>query len=284
MSRNSDRLGLSNKPEPAEAPPQMFNPLSFTAPTEFVDLPSKGIGYPKDHPLYGKDCLEIRYMTAKDEDILSNQSLIKKGVALERLLENIIIDSQIDPLTLCIADRNAILIQARGTAYGYDYEASVQCGNCSTKNTMIFNLREPKIKQGYTGEQDIVKLNDNGLFSTKLPFSNFNIEFRTANGIEEAKLAQVMISDVKEFKITDQYKDMIKSIEGHTEQDIINQFVDNMPLMDSTHLKICLKYASPSIEVKETLTCKNCSHEEEVQVPFGTDFFWPNLEVHGRRV
>jgi phage FluMu protein Com len=277
MSRNSDRLGLSNKPEAAEAPPQMFNPLSFTAPTEFVDLPSKGIGYPKDHPLFGKDSLEIRFMTAKDEDILSNQSLIKKGVALERLLENIIIDRQIDPLTLLIADRNAILIKARGTAYGYDYEATVKCPKCSTTNTMIFNLREPTIKQGMQKEQEIVKINSNGLFQTTLPFSKFTIEFRTANGIEEAKLAQVMISDVKEFKITDQYKDMILSVEGHSDQEIINKFVENMPMNDSTHFKMCLRFASPSIEVKEKMTCKNCSHEEEVQVPFGTDFFWPNF-------
>ena len=87
-------------------------------------------------------------MTAKDEDVLSNQSLIKKGVALERLLQNIIIDADIDPLTLLISDRNAILIQARGTAYGFDYEARVNCPKCSTSNLMMFNLRSPKITGG----------------------------------------------------------------------------------------------------------------------------------------
>ena len=145
MSRNSDRLGTNNQPETGEAPPQMFNPLSFTAPTEFVDLPSKGIGYSKDHPLHNRESIEIRYMTAKDEDTLSNQSLIRKGVALERLLENIIIEDDIDALTLLIADRNAILIQARGTAYGFDYEARVNCPKCDTSNTMIFDLRNPKV-------------------------------------------------------------------------------------------------------------------------------------------
>lgn len=277
MSRNSDRLGLSNKPESAEAPPQPFNPLSFTAPTEFVDLPSKGVGYHKDHPLHGKDSIEIRYMTAKDEDILSNQSLIKKGVAIERVLQNIICEANIDPLTLLIADRNAILIQARGTAYGYDYEASVKCPKCTTTNVMIFDLRTPKIETGFNLDQNIVKLAEDGLFETQLPFSKFNIKFRLANGIEESKMAQIIINDQKEFSITDQYKEMILSIEGHAEQDVINQFVDNMPLADSTHLKICLKFATPSITIKEQLTCKQCSHEQEVQVPFGTDFFWPNL-------
>ena len=277
MGRNSDRLGSNTKPETGEAPPSMFNPLSFTAPTEFVDLPSRGVGYHKDHPLHGEGSIEIRYMTAKDEDILSNQSLIKKGVALERLIESIVIDPQIQPSTLLIGDRNAILVQARGTAYGFDYEASVKCPACSTTNNMMFNLRSPKIVGGYTDDQTLVRINDNGLFETTLPFSNFKIAFRLANGLEEAKIAQVMIDDKKEFSISDQYKDMILDIEGHSDKEVIGQFVDNMPVADSTHLKLCLKFVTPSIEIKETLTCKQCSHEKEVQVPFGTDFFWPNI-------
>jgi hypothetical protein len=267
---------MNNKPETGEAPPQMFNPLSFTAPTEFVTLPSKGVGYKKGHPLHGVDSLEIRYMTAKDEDILSNQSLIKKGVALERLMENIILDDEIDPLTLLIADRNAILIQARGTAYGFDYEGRVKCPKCDTSNLMMFDLRDPKITGGIQPDQDIVKLSDDGVFTTKLPFSKFNINFRLANGIEESKIAQVLINDGKEFSISGQYKEMILSIEGHSDKEIINQFVDNMPVADSVHFKMCLKHATPSVDISETLVCKNCSHEQEVQVPFGTDFFWPN--------
>ena len=275
MSRNSDRLG-SNQPITGEAPPQMFNPLSFTAPTEFVDLPSKGVGYQKNHPLHGKDSIEIRYMTAKDEDTLANQSLIKKGVALERLLENIIIESEIEPLTLLIADRNAILIQARGTAYGFDYEGLVKCPKCDTSNTMMFDLRNPKVDGGIQPDQDIVKITDDGVFTTKLPFSRFNIDFRLANGIEESKIAQVLINDKQEFLISDQYKEMILSIEGHSDPEVINQFVDNMPIADSIHFKMCLKHATPSVNISETLVCKNCSHEKEVQVPFGSDFFWPN--------
>jgi len=267
---------MNNQPETGEAPPQMFNPLSFTAPTEFVDLPSKGIGYPKGHPLHGKDSLEIRYMTAKDEDILSNQSLIKKGVAIERMLENIIVESEIDPLTLLIADRNAILIKARGTAYGYDYEARVKCPKCETNNLLMFDLRNPKVVGGFKEDNSVITIADDGLFETTLPFSKFKIKFRLANGIEESKIAQLILSENKEFSISDQYKEMILSIEGFSEKEIINQFVDNMPVVDSSHLRICLKYATPSVDISETLTCKNCSHEQEVQVPFGTDFFWPN--------
>lgn len=276
MSRNSDRLGMPSQPETGEAPPQMFNPLSFTAPTEFVDLPSKGVGYPKGHPIHGQDSIEIRYMTAKDEDILSNQSLIKKGIALERLLESIIVDRNIDPTSLLIADRNAILIKARGTAYGHDYEARVTCPKCDTTNNLVFDLRNPKVTGGIKKDQEIVKITESGVYTTKLPFSKFNITFRLANGVEEAKLAQVLMNDKKEFSISEQYKEMILSIEGYSEKDIINQFVDNMPMADSVHFKICLKHATPAVEISERMVCKNCSHEQEVQVPFGADFFWPN--------
>ncbi len=276
MGRNSDRLGTSSQVEQGEAPPQMFNPLSFTAPTEFVELPSKGIGYHKDHPLHGKESVEIRYMTAKDEDILSNQSLIKKGVAIERLLESIICEGNIDPLTLLIADRNAILIKTRGTAYGNDYEATITCPECGVSNSLVFNLLEPTITGGISLEQEIVTISDDGLFQTKLPFSNFNIKFRLANGVEESKIAHAILNEDGNISLSDQYKQMIVSIEGHTDEEIINQFVDNMPVADATHFKICLKHATPSITVKQNLVCKNCSFEKEVQVPFGTDFFWPN--------
>tara|TARA_R110002153_G_scaffold41152_1_gene117501 strand:- start:188 stop:616 length:429 start_codon:yes stop_codon:yes gene_type:complete len=141
---------------------------------------------------------------------------------------------------------------------------------------MMFDLREPRITGGIQPDQDIVRLADSGVFTTKLPFSKFNIDFRLANGIEESKIAQVLINDKKEFSISEQYKEMILSIEGHSDQEIINQFVDNMPMADSVHFKMCLKHATPSVDISETLTCKNCSHEQEVQVPFGTDFFWPN--------
>ena len=104
MSRrnNNERMmGGAHKPEHADPPPQVqrdktFDPLHFVAPTEFVELPSNGKGYPEGHPLHGEASIEIRYMTAKDEDILSSQTLLKKGIAIERFLQNIIVDPKIN--------------------------------------------------------------------------------------------------------------------------------------------------------------------------------------------
>ena len=53
----------------------------FKFPTEEVELPSKGLIISQRFPLSsGK--VEIKYMTAKEEDILSNQSYIQKGIVL----------------------------------------------------------------------------------------------------------------------------------------------------------------------------------------------------------
>jgi len=276
MGRNSERLGIDSKPEHAEAPPS-FNPLSFVAPTEIVDLPSKGEGYPDGHPLNGKDSVEIRYMTAKDEDVLSNRSLIKKGIALERVLENIIIDANIAPSSLLVCDRNAILIQARGTAYGADYEASVTCGSCGTRNKMLFNLRTPKVEGGITEDAlKHVQYIGNGLYQTTMAGTKFKVQFRVANGEDENRIMALAVEGkTVDYGTVEQYKQMIKSVEGYEEQEVIDSYVDNMIVADATHFKMCLKRCTKTVRITETLVCKNCSKQQEVDVPFGTDFFWP---------
>ena len=123
IRNNEDRTGPRSTAAdevPAEIK-EMMNPMDFVAPTEFVEIPSKGKFYPQGHPLCGVESVEIRQMTAKQEDILSSRTLIKQGVALERLLKSVIVDRSIDPSTLLTGDRNAILIAARISGYGKNY-------------------------------------------------------------------------------------------------------------------------------------------------------------------
>ena len=91
------------------------------------------------------ETVEIRFMTAKDEDILTSQTLLKKGVAIEKFLSNVIVDKRIQPNRLLIGDRNAILIAARVTGYGETYETSVTCPSCNTKATFPFNLKQASV-------------------------------------------------------------------------------------------------------------------------------------------
>jgi hypothetical protein len=277
LSRNKDRLS-GHKPEQAEVVTKL-SPLSFVAPTEFVELPSKGQFYPDTHPLNGQETIEIRYMTAKDEDILTSQTLLKKGIAIDRFLQNVIIDPEIKVDDLLIGDKNALIVAARVSGYGSDYDAAVKCGECSTTNRLNFNLANPTIIESRLHDKLNVTINPKGTYTVILPLSNYSAEVRLLTGKDETYLAQHMANAKKknlpEDLYTTQFKRLIVSVEGHTDQEVINAFAENMPAMDSRHLRLVNRLITPNIEIQETLNCKKCGHTEEVDVPFGADFFWP---------
>ena len=104
---NLDRMGAAHQGDPPPQAETKMDLLHFVAPTEFDELPSKGLGYSEEHPLFNQDTIEIRFMTAKDEDILSSRTLLKKGVAIERFLDNIIVEKDVKSSELLVGDRNA---------------------------------------------------------------------------------------------------------------------------------------------------------------------------------
>lgn len=274
-----DRLGANDQPE-AKAPAAAVSPLNFVAPTEFVELPSKGIGYPEGHPLCGKDVIEIKYMTAKEEDILTSTTLLKKGIAVDRFMQNIVCDTNIKVDDLFIGDKNAILIAARSSGYGETYETQIQCPNCGTKAQMDFDLSSPQLLESKYDEQLGIKKTDNGTFLITMPFSKFSVEVKLLTGKDEKYISQLSKNKAKggltETTMTDQYKLMIVSVEGIDDRDTINHYVDNMPLRDARHLRTAYRMVSPDIRIAQDFECKNCGHEQELEVPFGADFLWPD--------
>ena len=280
MSRNKKRL-KGHKPDNIEATTTTpLSPLSFVAPTEFVELPSGGEGYPDTHSLHGEETIEIRYMTAKDEDILTSQTLLKKGIAIDRLLESIILDKTINPTELLIGDKNAIIIAARASGYGSEYEGLVSCPACATKNKLAFDLSNPTLLKSRIHEDFNVTRSSSGTYSVKLPLSKYNVEVKFMTGADENYLAEHVRSrkrnKLPEDTLTAQFKRLILSVEGHKTREVIDAFAENMPVVDSHHLRMINRLITPNIEIKETLVCNNCDHTEEVDVPFGADFFWPD--------
>ena len=171
---NDDRIGSANQ---SSDPVAVTNPLDFVTPTEFVELPSKGEFYPESHPLHGEEVIEIKFMTAKDEDILTSQSLLKKGLAIDRFLQNIIVNKRIKIEDILIGDKNAILIAARVSGYGNSYDTIVGCPACGTKNETSFDLDNQTVLNSQHEELQYINKTSDGTFMIKMPYSKFDIEF-----------------------------------------------------------------------------------------------------------
>jgi hypothetical protein len=276
-----ERMGAVPQPEaPTTETTNVQNPLHFVAPTEFVDLPSKGLGYATDHPMNGRDTIEIRFMTAKDEDILTSKTLLKKGIAIERFLDNVIVDKNVKASSLLVGDRNALIIASRISGYGSDYVTKITCPSCGDTSDFSFDLTKKQIRESQIDESLGLTQTPEGNFSAMMPLSKFRVDFRLLNGKDEIYLTQLATNKIKgklpETGLTDQYKRMIVAVEGHQNQQTINNFVDNMPTRDSRFLRTCYNLANPDVKIMDDFSCNACDFEQELEVPFGADFLWPN--------
>lgn len=288
MSRNNeDRLGP--KVPVSDVPPQIAaqfespqNTFAFVAPTEFVELPSGGLYYPEGHPLHNQDSIEIKHMTAKEEDILSDKTLLKKGLAIDRFLRSVIVDKRVKVDSLLVGDKNAILVAARITGYGPEYDTKVVCPVCFSHGRHEFDLNSININD--LSEEEIndmgVEISEDKTFIFNLPASGFQVECRLITGVEEKQIlaasARSKKNNLPSKETTRNLKVMIVSVEGNADRAYINSFIDNMPAKDSRYLRTTYQKCVPNIELKETHACGACSAETEISVPFTTDFFWPD--------
>jgi len=276
MPRNNQGR-LDNKPESgAEVPPDNVNALlDFVTPTEFVELPTKGKFYSQDHPLHGVETVEIKYMTAKETDLLTSKTLLKKGVAIDRMLQSILLDKSIKIPDLFIGDKNALLVAARVSGFGASYDANITCKNCGTTGEQHFNLDEVEQKEV---DKDI-QFTENGTFFIDLPQSKLKAECRLLTGADEDRL---MLKTEKKRKLklaesllTDQLKLIIVSLEGVTERGPVENFVDVMPAIDSNYLRKEYNRVKPDIDLSYDYDCESCGAINNVSIPFSTNFFWP---------
>ena len=293
MARNdSRRLGLpSGGAAGTTTPPVMDveeegsdrpSPLSFVVPTEFVDLPSKGRYYPENHPLHNQDCLEIRHMTAKDEDILTSRTLLKKGLALDRFIQNILVNKKIDVKKLLVGDKNAIVIAARISGYGAEYDTRVVCPSCLAKVKNSFDLTKATVVSAddIDFEELEVTPTDRGTFTFTAPKMNVEIELRLLNGTDEMEIARLSEQNKKNKKLesllTAQLDRAIVSVNGDSDRKTISYVINNMPASDSRLLRKKYSALTPTVDLTQHFECPECDHEQELEVPFTADFFWPD--------
>jgi len=271
MRNNQNRFAAST-PEHANVPPG-FN---YEVPTEFVELPSKGKFYPVDHPLHNQQTIEIKYMTAKEEDLLASTALHKQGLALERLLQNIIVED-IDSKSLIISDRNAIMLAARISSYGNAYPAHVTCGSCEEKQEYTFDLKKKNFNllcfdDFFMRESAVVYDSENMCFVVTLPKSKMKVAIKVVTGGNEIKLDD---QDLGDNLITTLISKFVVSVDGNEDRNFVKHSIESMLAWDSKHLRGLLPQLSPSVDLIQNFTCKHCKASEDMEVPLTAEFFWP---------
>lgn len=283
-NRNAKRraAGASQAPPPASMPANVNTTnslLNFAVPTEIVDLPSKGLFYPEGSPLHARDSIEIRFMTAKDEDILTSPTLLKKGVAIDRLLQSVIIDENINAKDLLVGDRNALMYAVRITGYGSAYEAMAMCEQCGEDNDVTFDLS--RYVEHYKMPEDTseIQINSNGTFTVDLPVTKISVDVRFLTGHDEERLTKStqlkQKNNLPDAQSTDLLKSIVVCANGVEDPSQLGEFLEVMPAADSRFLRNIYADISPNVKFSQEMTCEHCGSESEVDVPITTGFFWP---------
>jgi hypothetical protein len=245
-------------------------------PTELVPLPSNGKVYPPSSSLYAKETVEIRPMTAREEDILTSRALLKKGTVVTELIKSCLVDKSINTLDLLAGDRNALMVAVRITGYGPEYSAEVTCNECDAKNQQTFNLAELPIKR-----LEIEPVADGqNLFEFSLPHTKKRVKFKFTTGKDEEELSITQEKQKKlglktDTTVTTALQQAIVSIDGIEDRSKINNFIKMMPARDSLALRNYIRQNEPGLTMKQDMTCPECGHSEEVNMPLGVSFLWP---------
>ena len=216
----------------------------YKFPTEMVELPSKGYFYADGHPLSsGK--VEVKYMTAKEEDILTSQNLIQQGIVLDKLLQSLVVDKSIKLDDMLIGDKNALMVAARVLGYGKEYQFTYD----GIEQSVDLSMLEPT-------EMDFDKFTKGqNQFNFKLPNSEREITFKLLTSGDEKNIsaetkAKEKISKEQSFELTTRLKNMILSVDGNSEKAYINNFVDNEFLSrDSLAFREYLTSVTPDVNM-----------------------------------
>ena len=248
-------------------------------PTEVIDLPSHGWYYDKDS-LLASGQNELKYLTAKEEDILTSTNLIQKGLVIEKLLQSLIVNKEISYGDLLIGDKNAIMIASRILGYGKDYVARITCTTCGTAEDVHVDLTELEDR-----EIEEPKVKNENSFEYTLPSSNKKLRFRLLTQADEDLVDEEVIKYRKvdpdiDATLTTRLKHIITAVDGNEDESTVRQFVDNDFLArDSRAFRQHYQMVSPDIELLIDHRCDKCDDERRVRMPIGIDFFWPDTAI-----
>ena len=254
----------------------MKDEFGWEVPFESVPLPSKGVIYNPDLTIYNTETLQIKAMTAKEEDILTSQAYIKDGTVIEHLIKSCLVDKSFDINDLIVGDRNALMVSIRITGYGGDYKMGHVCPHCSSNNTVVAQLSQLGIKR--LKEQPLEP--GKNLFEYTLPVTGKKVcyKYRTGHDENEASIKEKRMATLgiaTDNRVTGYLESVIVSIDGVTDKNKITHFIKNMPALDSRKLRVYIQDSEPGIDMRWSYECKNCGRKNDIMLPITTEFFWP---------
>jgi len=251
----------------------------YDGPTEIIDLPSRGYFYPEGHPLAnGK--IEIKYMTAKEEDILSSQTLIKQGVVIDKLLQSLIV-TKVKYDDILLIDKNAIFVAARVLAYGNDYAVEITCPACESKQTNHVDLSSFEEKEIDWNQFQ----KGNTTFNFTLPVTKKVLTLKFLTHGDDKQITENLKAAKKVSKmtgidpeLTTRLRQMIVAIDGNNDKAEIHKLSENMLSRDSLALREYMRSITPDIDTTFHHECGSCGHETpKMAMPITVQFFWPGV-------
>ena len=260
-------------------PAEFTEGKSSNVPSEVIALPSRGKFYPEGHPLASGQ-IEMKYMTAKEEDILASQNLIKQGVVIDKLLQSLIV-TKINYNDLLTIDKNAIFIAARILAYGENYDVEIACPSCGEKSKSTVDLQqfEEKTIDWDHFEDDVCT------HKFTLPVAKKELTLKLLTHGDEKQIESISKANKKKSKITGidrdlttRLKQVITAVDGSEDRGEINNFVDTMLSRDSLALRTFLKETTPDLDTTIHFECPHCQYEStSMNLPIDVGFFWPGV-------
>lgn len=258
----------STEPHPADA--------DFRPPVSSVKLPSRGLVYPPESPLYMIESVDISPVTAKEENILSSPVLIRKGTVLSVLMRACITNRAIDPDLMVVGDRNAILTAIRVSAYGPTYLARVRCPECDEEAEHEFDLSKLELKML---DVDPVGGPGSNEFSFRLPVSGREARFKLFDATDTAELERnieaIKRKTNQEQAVTLRLIAQVTFLQG-VEPERLPKALEGLLARDSKALRTYMNRIAPGVEMTQSYECGSCGKDTEVEVPMGTEFFWPS--------
>ena len=248
----------------------------FKFPTEMVDLPSKGLLYPEGHPLASGQ-VEMKYMTAREEDILTNQNYIKQGIVIDKLLQSMLI-TKFDYKDLLIGDKDAIMLAARVLGYGKDYSFNYFPAHSDEEEKLTVDLTQ--VTEKLLKEENIVEKGKNEFLFT-LPNTKNDITFKLLTHGDESEIEKEIqglkkIDPKGNFEVTTRLRQMILSVNGSSDKKTIREFIEyGLLAKDSRALREYINTIAPGINLTYNYVFDNGA-VEDINIPINTSFFWPD--------